>query len=153
MLFGDGQLIDAARELRQNSTPAEEIFWEAVRNRKFIGLKFRRQQAIKFYVVDFYCDKHKLIVELDGTVHDSEEAQFLDQDRSFNLSKWGYKIIRFKNADIFNRLSECLDEIAAFIKPTPSLIDTSLRMRGMLVYLPVPHANLSPHYSYLLVAR
>ena len=121
MLFGDGQLIDAARELRQNSTPAEEIFWEAVRDRKFLNLKFRRQQAIKFYVVDFYCDKHKLIVELDGTVHDSEEAQFLDQDRSFNLSKWGYKIIRFRNNDILKNLAECLDEIATFIKTNPSV--------------------------------
>ena len=126
--FGDGQLIDTARELRQNSTSAEEIFWQAVRDRKFLSLKFRRQQQIKFYVVDFYCHEQRLIVELDGSVHDTDENKFLDRERELNLSKWGYKIIRFKNADIFNRLSECLDEIAAFIKPTPSLIDTSFSL-------------------------
>ena len=121
MLFGDGQLIDVARELRQHATEAEKIFWEAVRDRKFNKLKFRRQQPIKFYVVDFYCEKYKLIVELDGAVHDTEEAEYLDNERSLNLSKWGYKIMRFRNKDVFKNLPACLSKIQAAIKPLTNL--------------------------------
>ncbi len=62
-------LVDTARELRIKETKAERIVWRLLRNRKFLNLKFRRQHQIGLYIVDFYCDELKLILELDGSVH------------------------------------------------------------------------------------
>lgn len=88
-------LINEARELRKNQTKAEEIFWELVRNRKFKSLKFRRQHQVGSYIVDFYCNEQKLIIEFDGEVYDSQEQQKHDSIRDKYLTTIGNKVLRF----------------------------------------------------------
>src|SRR5690606_8500441 len=68
-------LLKEARELRQNQTKAEEMFWQLVRNRKFANLKFRRQHQIGHYIADFFCNEHNLVIEFDGKVHDTEKQK------------------------------------------------------------------------------
>ena len=61
-----------ARNLRKESTPEEKIVWEALRNKKFLGLKFRRQHVLKGFVVDFYCHSLNLAIEIDGGIHQKQ---------------------------------------------------------------------------------
>ena len=73
-------LSDRRKELRQNQTKAEEILWFELRNNK-LGAKFKRQHSIGGYIADFYCQKHKLIIELDGEIHESKENKEYDEVR------------------------------------------------------------------------
>ncbi len=100
--FNFSGLVKEARQLRKNQTKAEEIFWELVRNKKFNGLKFRRQHQIGSYIVDFYCHSEKLIIELDGEVHNTEERKKHDKKRDAYLTAIGNKVLRFKNEDLLN---------------------------------------------------
>jgi len=111
-------LIDEVRELRKKQTKAEEIFWELVRNRKFANLKFRRQHQIGSYIVDFYCDEHKLIIEFDGEVHNNEEQQKHDSIRDKYLTSIGNKVLRFKNEELLNHPELVLEKISASL-PLP----------------------------------
>jgi len=105
------------RKLRKNQTRAEEIFWDKVRNRKFNNLKIIRQYPIifeidnikKFFVADFYCHKYKLIIEIDGEIHNKQKGQ--DRYRTYLLNTMGYKVIRFKNIDVFNNIDLVLKEV------------------------------------------
>jgi len=79
-------LLDEARTLRTNQTQAEGLFWNLVRDRKFLNLKFRRQHQIGHYIIDFYCDEKKLIIELDGEIHDSNFQKKHDSTRDKYLT-------------------------------------------------------------------
>ncbi|MFC1597454.1 endonuclease domain-containing protein [Planctomycetota bacterium] len=91
-------MIDRARKLRHESTPPEQILWSVLRGRRLAGLKFRRQEPIGPYVVDFCCRQLKLIVELDGMSHD--ETGELDEVRSRWLEEQGYRVLRVTNWDV-----------------------------------------------------
>jgi type I restriction-modification system DNA methylase subunit len=114
-----GQL-ELARELRQRATPAEAFAWELLRDRRFLGLKFRRQHQIGDYVVDFYCDEQKLVVELDGAVHDPSERQQVDHKRDGYLKALGLAVLRVPNERLFEQTEETLKEIAQAITPSPA---------------------------------
>lgn len=105
-------LVTEARKLRERQTPAEEIFWELARNRKFAGLKFRRQHQIGGYIVDFYCDEKKLVVEFDGGVHDRPDQAKHDSKRDQYLSSIGCSVLRFKNEEFLNDPQTVLEKIA-----------------------------------------
>ncbi|MGA3085151.1 MAG: HsdR family type I site-specific deoxyribonuclease [Thermodesulfobacteriota bacterium] len=107
--------ISKARELREKQKPAEAMFWELLRNRKFLGLKFRRQHQIGKYIVDFYCDEIKLVVELDGEVHNSGGQKKHDSIRDKYLSSLGCFILRFKNEELINHLETVLSNIASHL--------------------------------------
>jgi very-short-patch-repair endonuclease len=98
-----------ARNLRQNLTPAEQILWQHLRNRKLHGLKFRRQHPIGRFIVDFYCPESRLIVELDGEIHDRQFEY--DTARTEQLQAYGDRVLRFQNQEVLDRLSSVLDEI------------------------------------------
>ncbi|MCX5809775.1 MAG: HsdR family type I site-specific deoxyribonuclease [Proteobacteria bacterium] len=108
-------LISKTRELREKQTPAEAIFWELLRNRRFLDLKFRRQHQIGQYIVDFYCDEIKLVVELDGEIHSSSEQKKHDSVRDKYLSSSGYAVLRFKNEEFLNQPEIVLDSIASHL--------------------------------------
>lgn len=110
-------LLDEARQLRQNQTPAEETLWQLLRNKKLNGLKFRRQHQIGSYITDFYCHEKKLIVELDGEVHNNIEQQKHDSIRDKFLTSSGFNILRFPNEKVFNSIEDVLKQIAEY---TPS---------------------------------
>ena len=96
-----------SRELRKRLTPAEKVFWSRVRNRRFNGHKFNRQYVIRydidrssslFYIVDYYCHAKKLVVEIDGAIHDTMiESDLLRDNR---IKELGYRVIRFKNEEV-----------------------------------------------------
>src|SRR6476469_2038943 len=71
----DGALTDRAREFRRAPTLAERVLWQELRGRRLAGLRFRRQQIIDGYVVDFYCHEAGLVVEVDGPIHDTQREQ------------------------------------------------------------------------------
>lgn len=95
-------LLGIRRALRANSTPAEEILWEEIRNKKLNGLKFKRQHSIGYYIVDFYCASKRLIVELDGEVHNTEDQIEKDKHRDQNLTEMNFKILRISNSQVLN---------------------------------------------------
>jgi len=101
-------LKEFARENRKNQTDAEEILWQAIRNQK-LGHKFRRQHAIGKYIVDFVCIKQKLVIELDGPIHDQQKEY--DQSRTKELTALGYTEIRFKNEELETNLQGVLSNI------------------------------------------
>lgn len=100
-------LFARAKELRRNMTDAEKLLWAYLKS-GINGLKFRRQHPIGLYIVDFYCHPVRLIVEVDGKIHDKEEVRVSDEHREKDLLSWGNKIVRFKNEDVFNDLLKVL---------------------------------------------
>jgi leucyl-tRNA synthetase len=104
-----------SKELRKSQTKSEEILWGKLRNRN-LGFKFRRQHAISDYIVDFVCIEKRLVVEVDGGVHDSIEAKEYDLCRDNLLAFIGFKTIRFTNEQVENDLESCLIEIESILK-------------------------------------
>ena len=78
------------RELRKRLTPAEAFLWKSLQNRKFENRKFRRQHSIGNFIVDFYCPEEKLIIELDGAVHQNPTAREKDEKRDKILQELGF---------------------------------------------------------------
>ena len=109
-----------ARALRKNQTKAEKIFWETVRNRKFLNLKFRRQHQIGLYIVDFYCCEYNVVIELDGDIHDLPVNKHYDAERDSNLTLQDYTVIRFRNERIINELDSVLQELRELFSSLPS---------------------------------
>ena len=111
-----GQRIDPdkltlAKDLRRNMTPAERALWEAVRGNQLAGLHFRRQQIISGFIVDFYCHAARLVVEVDGPVHDQQAEH--DADRSRILESLGLRVLRFSNDAVMENLPGVLQVIRA----------------------------------------
>lgn len=99
------------KELRNNGTSAEVFLWKHLSKSKLEGRKFRRQHSIGNYIVDFYCPREKMIVELDGEIHNRPEVQERDQKRTEYLESIGFNVIRFENKMVFNNLESVLREI------------------------------------------
>lgn len=111
-----GKLYQYGRELRQSATNAEKILWDNLRNRNLDGLKFRRQHPIDKYIADFYCHEKKLVVELDGFVHNKKENADYDKARTYELEGLaGIKVIRFSNNEVENNIAMVLNEIRKVI--------------------------------------
>ncbi len=102
-------LIEQARLMRQNPTRAESVLWQHLRKEKLDGSKFRRQHIIHTFIVDFYCPTGKLIVEVDGAVHQNQVEY--DQVREEYLKAAGYHMLRFKNDEILDDIEHVLDVI------------------------------------------
>lgn len=117
--MGRGILTTVARVNRRNATPAEEYLWTALRDRKLDGWKFKRQKVIGKFVADFYCREAKLIVELDGAIHDARDAQIADALRTEFLKASGYTVIRFRNEEVLNNVLEVLKTIKTNL-PSPT---------------------------------
>lgn len=105
-----------AKVLRNKMTDAESVLWESLRNNQFLGLKFRRQHPVDRFIVDFYCHKYKLVVELDGNIHDLPDVKINDKNREDELKEFGLNILRLKNIEITNNLSKSLDKIKKAIE-------------------------------------
>ncbi len=102
------KVFSNARDLRNNMTKAEEMIWKYLRNRKLNGFKFRRQHPIAGYIADFYCHEARLIVEIDGGIHDIPDIQEHDYGRTFELEGLGIKVLRFRNEEVLSNLEEVL---------------------------------------------
>ena len=117
--------IENARLLRKNMTSAEKILWQELKGRKLNGLKFRRQHPIHFYIADFYCHELKLIIELDGEVHNEVLVDEHDKNRTAELDRFGIKIIRFMNDQVLNSLDQTLNTIKSQISSITREVDYS----------------------------
>jgi len=102
-------VIAAARRLRQQPTLAERILWKELSNRQLNGLKFRFQHPVSSFIADFYCPEHRLIIELDGAIHNQQTDY--DQARTEKLQQLGYRVLRFRNPEITQNLAEVLQKI------------------------------------------
>ena len=105
------EILKYARELRKNQTSAEAFFWEKVRNRRFLGKKFTRQFIIeyeiqqnnsRFFIADFHCHEKRLIIEIDGDIHNLPDQKEYDQIREEILEEMGLTVIRFRNKEVLN---------------------------------------------------
>jgi very-short-patch-repair endonuclease len=120
------KLFQFARALRADQTSAEKLLWINLRNRKLHGFKFRRQHPIKNYIADFYCHECKLVIELDGNWHNSEQQAAYDKQRTDELALYGIQVIRFSNNRVLTNMSAALREIAQHLHhskppdPTPA---------------------------------
>ena len=105
------RLTENAKLLRKNSTPQEEKLWNLLRTKKYKNLKFKRQQPIGKYIVDFVCREKWLIIELDGGQHNEEKNIIYDDERTKYLESIGFKVVRFWNNDIDNNIEGVFEVI------------------------------------------
>jgi len=109
-----------ARTLRKSQTRCELLLWQELRNRK-LGVKFRRQAPFVFgnykYVADFYCREKKLIIEIDGKVHEEKANKDYDEFREEIFVEAGFKVIRFKNTEVENNIFAVVDKIHSVLTP------------------------------------
>jgi very-short-patch-repair endonuclease len=111
---------ETARDLRKRSTVAEDAFWQLVRNRQFLDLKFKRQCPIefkyedgkRFFIADFYCYNKKLVVEIDGGIHESQKDYDNFRDEVMEIS--GLKVLRFSNLEILNNIEKVKEKLRRF---------------------------------------
>jgi len=117
-LFAD--TLDHARRLRRAASKAEIKLWRRLRNRGLAAAKFRRQCPVGSYVVDFYCDQARLVVELDGGGHAQEEQKPRDVQRADDIEALGVRVLCFWNGDVLSNVEGVLQRIlAALERPSP----------------------------------
>ena len=97
-----------ARNLRKNATIQERRLWNLLKNRQFCNLKFKRQQPVGDYIVDFICKEAKIIIEIDGGQHNEPKNIEYDKTRTEFLNSLGYKVIRFWNNEIYENIDGVL---------------------------------------------
>jgi len=111
MFYGAGPVIfELAKKLRNNVTLTEMILWGRLKE-YFPKLRFRRQHPISLYIVDFYCHAEKLVIEIDGNIHDLETVRSNDIIRQKDLEDFGLKVLRFTTKEIMNDLESVLRKI------------------------------------------
>lgn len=110
-VFNRKYLKSKRKHLRNNSTEAEILLWTYLKGKQLNGRKFRRQQSIGNYIVDFYCPTEKLAIELDGDFHFDEEVKKYDEKRTEFINNFGIKLIRFENQEVLYNLETVLKSI------------------------------------------
>ena len=117
MYFGaKPSIFKLARELRKDETEAEKRLWIRLSRNQIRGLQFRRQHPLNIFIADFYCPKIKLVVELDGSIHEISEYEEHDIGRSEILNDFGITVIRFTNDQVLNDLDGTIDQIDCIVK-------------------------------------
>ena len=111
-LYDKESTLVKRRALKTNQTEAEALLWSKLRNRQFLGLKFRRQYGIGEYIADFYCPEIRLVIELDGGQHLTADGLEYDRVRTEYLNCLGIKVIRFGNPEVLNNLNGVLTALS-----------------------------------------
>ena len=104
--------VERSRELRREMTPTEDLLWQEVRAKK-LGVRFRRQQIIAGFIVDFYCHRAALVIEVDGDIHDLQQEE--DARREEVLREMGLTIVRFRNENAIQDLPMIVERIRILI--------------------------------------
>lgn len=107
-------LKEKARELRNNSTLGEILLWKKLKGKQCYGFDFHRQKPILNYIVDFYCHKLKLIIEIDGYSHNFKVEE--DKQRDFELAELGFTVLRFPESEVRNNLDLVLNALSIVIE-------------------------------------
>jgi very-short-patch-repair endonuclease len=108
------QLKPLARQMRTEPTLAEKQLWQRLKSKQLLGFKFRRQQVIDRFIVDFYCQEVKLVIEVDGEIHNYTQVE--DAIRQEFLESLRLRVLRFKNEDVLLRIEGVLGEIARWLQ-------------------------------------
>jgi very-short-patch-repair endonuclease len=111
-------LLERARELRSTQTATEQILWECLRDRRLNNFKFRRQHNIGWYIADFYCHEARLVIELDGGVHQTQTDR--DRDRDAWMQSQNLRVLRLTNEQVLENLEAVLQVILNALTPNPS---------------------------------
>ncbi|WP_040005508.1 endonuclease domain-containing protein [Fibrisoma limi] len=120
MFYGASpEIFRRAKMLRANLTPAEHHLWQFLRSNQLEGFRFKAQHPFYTFIADFYCHAAKLIIELDGAVHESTEQKEYDDNRTHVLNEFGVTVLRFTNDDIFNDIKGVLARISALLQTVP----------------------------------
>ena len=127
---------ELARQLRQNMTPAERVLWEQLRANRLDGYHFRRQQIIDGFIVDFYCHRAALVIEVDGPIHETQEEA--DAEREAVLKGRDLSVLRFTNRQVMNRMNEVLREIRQFLQAEKPTSQHSPKLGGVETHPPAP---------------
>jgi very-short-patch-repair endonuclease len=126
MFYGAApSLFDNARQLRLNMTRAEKLLWNALKSSQLHGFRFRAQHPISIFVADFYCHAARLVVELDGGIHDDADQRTYDENRTYLLTEFGLTVIRFPNEVVYDRINEVLATIAGYLPDREGLVEGS----------------------------
>ena len=110
------KLKSRARALRKAGNYPEVVFWQQVHKGKFYKIDFDRQRIVGNYIVDFYCVEERLVIELDGSVHDNIGSQLYDDERTSFLESLDIKVIRFENSELFKSLDFVIEAIRQAFK-------------------------------------
>ena len=108
-------LKEKSKSLRKGYILSETLLWKQLRADSFMGLSFYRQKPILNYIADFYCKELGLVIEIDGSSHDTEKAILYDKERDRQMSVLGLRILRVRDADVKNNMVDVLEEIKKFI--------------------------------------
>ena len=120
MFYGASpEIFHRAKVLRDRLTPAERMLWEYLRKNQVDGYKFRRQHPISYFIVDFYCHAAKLVIEVDGSIHDTVDQREYDIYRTEQLQLLGLHVLRFDNAEVYHCVDEVLETIRAWLPSAP----------------------------------
>lgn len=120
MLPYNRSLKKNARQLRKNQTKAELLLWSRIRRKQLKGLQFLRQKVIGSYIVDFYCSKAKIVVELDGGQHYTDEGVRKDAERDGYLKTLGIRVIRVPDNDVMKNIDAVVEDIWNSLNPPVS---------------------------------
>ena len=133
-LFNQKELKQRRRDLRNSMPDAEKKVWRLLQGKGMEGYKFRRQHGIGPYIVDFYCPKLRLAIEIDGDSHFEGDAQKKDRMREFFIRSKGIEIIRFTNIEVQQNIDTVVEVLLSFTRhltsPRPSLAGGETRMRS-----------------------
>jgi len=108
-------LFEFAKVLRERQTTAEELIWNRIKNRKLKGLKFRRQHPIDCYIADFYCHDLKMVIEIDGNYHSTEDQSKYDFNRDGEMKEYGIFIKRITNKEVINNFENTINLLEALV--------------------------------------
>jgi very-short-patch-repair endonuclease len=111
MLSYNKNLKQLSRNLRKNMTDAERLLWSKIRGKQLKGYQFYRQKIIDNYIVDFYCPKSKLVIEVDGSQHYSTEGREKDKQRDNYMKRAGVTVLRFSDREVLEQLDVVLEKI------------------------------------------
>jgi very-short-patch-repair endonuclease len=109
-------------------TPAEAILWDQLRRRRFPGHRFRRQHPMGAFIADFFCHSLRLVIELDGEVHDTQTGYDALRDAWFR--EQGYSVVRFRNSEVMENLEQVMDAIACVAGAPPQPLPVAQTARS-----------------------
>jgi len=104
-------IFERAKAMREHMTLAEKSVWGLLNSKKMLGLRFKAQHPIDIFIADFYCHSLKLVIELDGGIHQSKEQKEYDIGREAELERFGIRVIRFTNEEVENDIEKVRHEI------------------------------------------
>jgi very-short-patch-repair endonuclease len=140
MFYGASPVIfERAKLLRESMTEPEKELWKLLSNNKFMGLRFRAQHPIGKFIADFYCHSIKLVIEVDGGIHDLQENKEYDILRSTEIEKWDIHIVRFSNEHVLSDLKAVTNQLIKICTERKNLFKVHFRrFRGSFELLQ-PH--------------